>query len=169
MHSPLRPVEWTSPARAPLAACSSRDQRRRDLTAPRGVTCWSPATLRWRRVRTAPPPAPDGRGPRPGSGSQPIDRCTSDTSRVEETRTAHPAGDIQSVRRRSTPSRKSRHHSWASQRAVGDIEGLVVDQQSNHLAVGHIDHRLPGFGVAVAGLRVRQGAQLVNPVFDKQY
>ncbi len=48
--------------------------------------------------------------------------------------------------------------------AVADVERLVVDQQAQDLAVGDVDHRLPRLRVAVAGLGVGQGAQLVDAV-----
>ena len=44
------------------------------------------------------------------------------------------------------------------QRAVADVERLVVDEQPDQLAVGDVDGRLAGLGVAVAGLGVRQRA-----------
>ena len=51
-----------------------------------------------------------------------------------------------------------------AQLAVADVERLVVDEEADHLAVGHVDHRLPGLRVPVAGLRVRQRPQLVDAV-----
>jgi hypothetical protein len=42
-----------------------------------------------------------------------------------------------------------------TQFAVANIERFVVDQQPHDLAVGHIDDRLPGFGIAVAAFRIR--------------
>src|SRR6202012_3309105 len=42
------------------------------------------------------------------------------------------------------------------QRAVPDVERLVVDQQPDQLAVGDVDDRLAGLGVAVTGLGVGQ-------------
>ena len=50
------------------------------------------------------------------------------------------------------------------ERAVADVERLVVDEQADELAVGDIDDGLPGLGVAVSGLGVRQRAQLVEGV-----
>ena len=47
---------------------------------------------------------------------------------------------------------------------MGDIEGFVVDEQADHLAVGHVDDRLPGLRVTVAGLGVGQCPQLVHSV-----
>ena len=52
----------------------------------------------------------------------------------------------------------------AAQRAGAHVEGLVVDQQADDLAVGHVDGRLARFGVAVAGLRVGQRALFVEAV-----
>ena len=43
-----------------------------------------------------------------------------------------------------------------TQFAVANIERFVVDQQPHDLAVGHIDDRLPGLGIAVAAFRIRQ-------------
>ena len=48
--------------------------------------------------------------------------------------------------------------------AVADVEGLVIDEQADDLAVGDVHERLTGLRVAVAGLRVRQRAQLVEGV-----
>ena len=50
------------------------------------------------------------------------------------------------------------------QRAVAHVEGLVVDQQADELAVGDVDDGLALLGVAVAGLRVGQRAHLVEGV-----
>ena len=52
----------------------------------------------------------------------------------------------------------------AAQLAEAHIEGLVVDEQADDLAVGDVDRRLPGLGVAVAGLGVGQRALLVEAV-----
>ena len=51
-----------------------------------------------------------------------------------------------------------------AQLAVAHVERLVVDQQPHELGVGDVDHRLAGLGEAVAGLGVRQRAQLVERV-----
>ena len=56
------------------------------------------------------------------------------------------------------------HPGVRDQFAVADVEGLVVDQQPDRLAVGHVDHGLPRLGEAVAGLGVRQRPQLVERV-----
>jgi hypothetical protein len=48
--------------------------------------------------------------------------------------------------------------------AVAHVEGFVVDQQAQHLAVGDVDQRLPVLRVAVAGFGVRQRAGLVERV-----
>ena len=45
--------------------------------------------------------------------------------------------------------------------AVADVEGLVVDDQAEDLAVGHVDDRLARLRVA---LGVRQRPQLMKPV-----
>ena len=50
------------------------------------------------------------------------------------------------------------------QRAVAHVEGLVVDQQADELAVGDVDDGLAVLRVAVAGLRVGQRAHLVEGV-----
>ena len=51
-----------------------------------------------------------------------------------------------------------------AQFAIADVEGLVVDKQPDHLAVGHVDDRLPGFRKAVSSLCIGQRAQRVHPV-----
>jgi hypothetical protein len=51
-----------------------------------------------------------------------------------------------------------------AQLPVADVERLVVDEQPDQLAVGHVDDRLPGLRVAVGDLGVRQRPQLVDPV-----
>ena len=43
-----------------------------------------------------------------------------------------------------------------AQLAVSDVERLVVDEQPDHLAVGHVDHGLARLGEAVAALSVGQ-------------
>ena len=48
--------------------------------------------------------------------------------------------------------------------AVPDVERLVVDEQPDDLAVGHVDDGLPDVGEAVARLRVRQRPVLVQRV-----
>ena len=50
------------------------------------------------------------------------------------------------------------------QLAVADVEGLVPDQQPDHLAVGDVDHGLAHLGLAVGGLGVGQRALLVEAV-----
>ncbi len=50
------------------------------------------------------------------------------------------------------------------QRAVADVERLIVDQQPDQLAVGDVDGRLTRLGVAVARLGVRQRALLEERV-----
>lgn len=47
--------------------------------------------------------------------------------------------------------------------AVSDIEGLVVDQQPDDLAVGDVDDGLAGLGIAEAGLGIGQRTGLVEP------
>ena len=51
-----------------------------------------------------------------------------------------------------------------SQLPVADVERLVVDQQADDLAVGDVEHRLPGLGIAVAALGVGQRPGLVEAV-----
>ena len=52
----------------------------------------------------------------------------------------------------------------ATQLAVADVERLVIDEEADDLAIGHVDHRLARLGVPVAGLGVRQRPQLVDAV-----
>ena len=52
----------------------------------------------------------------------------------------------------------------AAQLPEADIEGLVIDQQPDDLAIGDVDHDLPRLGVAVAGLDVGQRARFVETV-----
>ncbi len=52
----------------------------------------------------------------------------------------------------------------ANDRAVAQVERLVVDEQANDLAVRDVDDRLAVLRVAVAGLGVRERARLVEPV-----
>ncbi len=51
-----------------------------------------------------------------------------------------------------------------SQLAVADVQGLVPDQQPDHLAVGEVDDRLAHLGLAVGGFGIRQRALLEEPV-----
>jgi len=48
--------------------------------------------------------------------------------------------------------------------AVSDVEGLVVDEQADDLAVGHVDQRLPGLRIAVRRFGVGEGHLLVDRV-----
>ena len=48
--------------------------------------------------------------------------------------------------------------------AVAHVEGLIVDEQADELAVGDVDDRLPDLRVAVAGLGVGQRTLLVEGV-----
>ena len=91
-------------------------------------------------------------------------RWVSDTSRVERTRTRLPAGEHQSTVAGQRAGPQVEHPLVVEQLAVADVERLVVDQQPDQLAVGDVDDRLAGLGVAVAGLGVRQWAQLVERV-----
>ena len=50
----------------------------------------------------------------------------------------------------------------AAKLAVADIERLVLDEQANDLAVGHVDHGLAGVRKAVFGFGVRERANLVE-------
>src|ERR1700680_539201 len=56
------------------------------------------------------------------------------------------------------------HALMRDQVAVADIERLVIDQHSHDLAVGDVDDRLSGLGVAECGLGVRQGNLFVKSV-----
>ena len=56
------------------------------------------------------------------------------------------------------------HALVAQQVAVADVERLVVHEQADHLAVGHVHHGLARIGEPVCGLRVRQRAHLVEGV-----
>jgi hypothetical protein len=47
---------------------------------------------------------------------------------------------------------------------VAHIERLIVDEEADDLAVGDIDHRLAGLGIAEAGLGVGKGPQLEQRV-----
>src|ERR1019366_2794809 len=49
-----------------------------------------------------------------------------------------------------------------TQLAEADVEGLIVDQQTDDLAVGHVDPRLPSLGVAIAGLAIAQRTRFVE-------
>ena len=50
----------------------------------------------------------------------------------------------------------------APELAVPNIERLIDDKQSDELAVGHVEDRLPGLRVSVPSLGVRQGPELVE-------
>ena len=78
--------------------------------------------------------------------------------------TAWPAGEIQCTRALEDARPGSRGCARAPRAAVADVERLVVDQQPHDLAVGHVDHRLAGLGVAVTGLGVGQRPRLVEAV-----
>src|ERR1700750_633525 len=52
----------------------------------------------------------------------------------------------------------------AYQRAVPHVEGLVVDQETDDLAVSDVDHGLARLGIAVSRLRIRQRTDLIKAV-----
>ena len=56
------------------------------------------------------------------------------------------------------------HAFVVAQLAVAQIEGLVLHEEADQLAVGDVDDRLAGLGVAVAALRVRERPLLVERV-----
>jgi hypothetical protein len=62
------------------------------------------------------------------------------------------------------PVAQVEHPLVARQLAVAGVEGLVVDQKPDQLAVGDVDQCLPVLRVAVAGLRVGERTRLVEPV-----
>src|SRR6516164_6847345 len=53
------------------------------------------------------------------------------------------------------------------QRAVSHVEGLVVDQEAENLAVSDVDHGLAGLGIAVSRLRIRQRPDLIKAVQER--
>src|SRR6516162_5620480 len=55
----------------------------------------------------------------------------------------------------------------AYQRAVPHVEGLVVDQKADDLAVSDVDHRLARLGIAVSRLRIRQRTDLIKAVQER--
>src|SRR5450432_2284312 len=48
--------------------------------------------------------------------------------------------------------------------AIADVEGLIVHEQPEQLAVGDVDHRLTGLREPVADLRIGQWAALIETV-----
>jgi hypothetical protein len=74
------------------------------------------------------------------------ERCASETSRVEPTRTDAPAGDRHSARRRRTPAAQVELALVREQRAVPDVEWLLVDEQPDDLPIRHVDDRLARLG-----------------------
>ena len=93
-----------------------------------------------------------------------IARCEKETSRSEVTRTVFPVGERQSAGAAEDAAAEVEPALVFVQLAVADVEGRVVDQQPDDLAVGHVDHRLPRLRVAVAGLGVGQRARLPEGV-----
>jgi hypothetical protein len=53
------------------------------------------------------------------------------------------------------------------QLAIANVEWLVVDQEPDDLAIGDVDHRLTGLGIAVGRLRIRQWTRLVEAVQER--
>jgi hypothetical protein len=51
-----------------------------------------------------------------------------------------------------------------TQRPIPDVERLIVDEQADQLAVGHVDDLLPGLRQAVGTLGVGQRPRLIDPV-----
>jgi len=47
---------------------------------------------------------------------------------------------------------------------IADVEGLVVDEEPQELAVGDVDHRLPRLGIPEPCLCVGKRSQLVDAV-----
>ena len=91
-------------------------------------------------------------------------RCVNETSRVDVTRTVRRAGERHSRGPRQHAGAKVEHAIVREQLAVAHVERLVVDEQADELAVGHVDERLARLGRAVLALRDRQRAQLVEAV-----
>src|SRR5215218_898609 len=147
MRSRLRLVMCTSTARSSCVECSSASSGAASAAAARGslvsTGTGSLATSSlWMTTRS---------GPSSGSTSKRMaaaERCVKETSRVVLTRTAPPV---------EPPL-------VAEQLAVADVEGLVVHQQPDDLAVRDVDDGLPVLRVAVGGLRVRQRSGLVVAV-----
>lgn len=52
----------------------------------------------------------------------------------------------------------------SNQLAVADVERLIIDEEPDHLPVGHVDQRLAGLRVPVAGLGVGQRTQFVDAI-----
>ena len=52
----------------------------------------------------------------------------------------------------------------ALQLAIANIKRLIINEETQQLAVGDIDHRLPRFGIAIPRLRIGQGEQFINGV-----
>ena len=161
---PASPRRCTRTAPAPRSKCSSDSSGASSAAATRGSFVGSTAPARSRPARTARRRGASRRAARPRRRSPTIARCVNDTSRVEVTRTAAPAGDVHSTR---APQRARAHVEHALVRAelpVAHVERLVVDEQADELAVGDVDDRLARLRGAVARLGVRQRPQLVERV-----
>jgi len=48
--------------------------------------------------------------------------------------------------------------------AVANVKGFVVNEEADEFAVSNIDGGLPGLGVGISSLCIRQGAQFVEGV-----
>src|ERR687897_522883 len=131
----LRLVMCTSTARSPCVWWSSASSGAASAAAARGsLVSTGTGSLETSSLCTT-----TRSGPSSGSTSKRIaaaERWVKETRRVDFTRTALPL-------------------------AVADVEGLVVDEQSDDLAVGDVDDGLAALRVAESGPRVRQRACLV--------
>src|SRR5689334_7255011 len=80
--------------------------------------------------------------------------------------------DFYRAPRRGAPFRRScqgsgaeiEHPIMREQVAVTNVKGLIIDQQSNELAVRHVDHGLTRFRSPVLALGFQQRPQLIETV-----
>ena len=62
------------------------------------------------------------------------------------------------------PAAEIQHPLVGDKSPIADVEGLIIDQEADQLAVGHVDDGLTGLGVAVTGLGVGQRVRFVHTV-----
>ena len=94
--------------------------------------------------------------------------CERPIDQRDHSRRAHADGVVRRRLPLGDPREETRlkveHALVGKEVAVSDVEGLVVDEQADDLAVGHVDQRLPGLRIAVRRFGVGEGHLLVDRV-----
>jgi hypothetical protein len=93
-----------------------------------------------------------------------IARCVKEARRTDEDPDRAPRGRAPVRGSSQGSSAKIEHPVVDEQLAVTNVKGLVIDEQPDELAVGHVDERLTRLRGAVLALGLRQRTQLIKAV-----